>query len=103
MVSGLVKGRVDWKAGFMTLDTKATLTKLDSSVSAVKQPLEQDGHVDKDLNWTTRPELSRAFIHYEVGGFEDISSRPEKNHLHTGAKETQRNSGKSEKSLKGIV
>lgn len=48
LVSDLVKGLID-----ATLDPSLQqqhLTKLDSNVSAVKQHLEQDGHVDKDLN-----------------------------------------------------
>lgn len=64
--------------------------KLDPCVLAVKQHLEQDGHIDQDLDRTARPELSGALVQHEVGGLEDVSGRPQQHHLHAGAMKRQR-------------
>lgn len=63
--------------------------QLGSGVLAVEKHLEQDGHVDQDLDRTAYPELSRTFVHHKVGGLEDVARRPQQHHLHT-KKETQR-------------
>lgn len=50
LVSELVKGLIDATLDLGPSSQEQHLTKLDSSVSAVKQHLEQDGHIDDDLN-----------------------------------------------------
>lgn len=61
------------------------LSKLDARVLVVEQHLEQNGHVDEDLDRTADPELSRAVVHNKVGGFEDVTRGPQQDHLHTHA------------------
>ena len=72
------------------LESPSCSAKFDPCVLAVKNDLQQDGHVDQDLDRTAHPELSRALVHHEVDGLEDVTGRPQHHHLHTGAMEAQR-------------
>lgn len=61
--------------------------QLGAHVLAVEQDLEQDGHIDEDLDRTTHPELRWAFVHNKVGGLEDVAGCPQQHHLNTGGEE----------------
>lgn len=67
------------------LESPSCSAKLDPCVLAVKNDLQQDGHVDQDLDRTAHPELSRALVHHEVDGLEDVAGCPQHHHLHTHA------------------
>lgn len=59
--------------------------QLGARILAVEKDLQQDCHVDKDLNGATNGELGRALIYHKVGGLEDVASRPQQHHLHAHA------------------
>ena len=55
----------------------ARSAQLDADILVVIEDLEQDGHVDDDLQAAAHPELRRTVIQHEVHGLEDVTSRPQ--------------------------
>lgn len=84
---------LDLHTGSLNVAISSDSAELHSSVSTVKQHLEQNGSINQDLDGSTQPELNWALVCYEVGGLEDVASRPQQHHLHTTQekhKKTQR-------------